>query len=175
MESIVLDSGNSLSLAGVGAKEKEFSDCFLVTHDRVFRALLAVARDRTVAEDALGDAYLKAWQHWDQVRTLDNPTGWIVRVAINSSISHWRRLRRFVPLVGAARPAGQELTSDPDVLLAVAALPMRQRQVVALRLLIGFSTAETAGILGIAQGTVTAHLYTAVRAVRASLGDREEG
>ena len=41
-------------------------------------------------------------------------------------------------------------------------LPERQREVVALRVVMGFDTQETAEILGIAPGTVTSHLYRAL-------------
>ncbi|MGZ4150307.1 MAG: RNA polymerase sigma factor [Actinomycetota bacterium] len=37
-----------------------------------------------------------------------------------------------------------------------------QRDVVALRIVLGYDTAQTAQVLGIAEGTVTAHLFRAL-------------
>jgi RNA polymerase sigma-70 factor (ECF subfamily) len=51
----------------------------------------------------------------------------------------------------------------------LAALPRRQREVVALRVFLDLDTRETARVLGIAQGTVTAHLARAIAALRAEL------
>jgi len=48
-------------------------------------------------------------------------------------------------------------------------LPARQREVVALRVLLDLDTETTAEVLGIAPGTVTAHLYRAVAALRRSV------
>jgi len=50
-------------------------------------------------------------------------------------------------------------------------LPERQRQVVALRLFLDLDTAQTADVLGIAAGTVTAHLARAIAALRQELSN----
>ena len=58
---------------------------------------------------------------------------------------------------------------DPVVMTALMRLPARQRQVVALRLFLDLDTARTAEMLGIAPGTVQAHLGRAVAALRRDL------
>ena len=52
---------------------------------------------------------------------------------------------------------------------ALLRLPARQRQVVALRLFLDLDTAGTARVLGIAPGTVQAHLGRAMAALRCDL------
>jgi DNA-directed RNA polymerase specialized sigma24 family protein len=47
--------------------------------------------------------------------------------------------------------------------------PARQRQVVALRLVLDLDTGRTAEVLGVAPGTVQAHLGRAMAALRADL------
>jgi DNA-directed RNA polymerase specialized sigma24 family protein len=49
---------------------------------------------------------------------------------------------------------------------ALLRLPLRQRQVVALRIFLDLDTAQTAQVLGIAPGTVTAHMARATAALR---------
>ena len=58
---------------------------------------------------------------------------------------------------------------DPQIMGALARLPARQRQVVALRLFLDLNTRQTADVLGIAPGTVTAHLARAIDTLRADL------
>jgi DNA-directed RNA polymerase specialized sigma24 family protein len=52
-------------------------------------------------------------------------------------------------------------------------LPRRQREVVTLRLLLDLDTYATAQILGIAEGTVGAHLHRAVTALRAAIASND--
>jgi DNA-directed RNA polymerase specialized sigma24 family protein len=58
---------------------------------------------------------------------------------------------------------------DPRIMAAVMRLPARQRQVIALRLILDLDTARTAEVLGIAPGTVMAHLGRAMAALRHDL------
>ena len=59
--------------------------------------------------------------------------------------------------------------TDPRILEAVRALPSRQREVVALRVVLGLSAEQTATTLGIDPGTVGTHLCRALIALRRSL------
>jgi DNA-directed RNA polymerase specialized sigma24 family protein len=81
-----------------------------------------------------------------------------------------------VPLATHFEPARASTDGDPGSGLPDAALmdalrqlPVRQREVVALRIFLDLDTATTADALGIAPGTVTAHLARATSALRALL------
>jgi RNA polymerase sigma factor (sigma-70 family) len=54
-------------------------------------------------------------------------------------------------------------------LSALARLPKRQREVIALRVFLDLDTRATAVVLGIAPGTVTAHLSRAIAVLRDQL------
>ena len=58
---------------------------------------------------------------------------------------------------------------DAQIMAALMRLPARQRQVVALRLILDLDTGRTAEVLGIAPGTVMAHLARAMAALRSDL------
>jgi RNA polymerase sigma factor (sigma-70 family) len=100
----------------------------------------------------------------------------VVRAALNANISWWRRRRREVPLpepgefaeLAAADDASGSYV-DPRIMTALRRLPARQRQVIALRLFLDLDTARTAEVLGIAPGTVTAHLARAIATLREDL------
>jgi RNA polymerase sigma factor (sigma-70 family) len=100
----------------------------------------------------------------------------VVRTALNMNISRWRRHRREVavpdPSVVADLPAGDGVAGssvDPRLMTALMRLPARQRQVVALRLLLDLDTRATAEVLGITPNTVMAHMARALSALRNDL------
>jgi DNA-directed RNA polymerase specialized sigma24 family protein len=76
------------------------------------------------------------------------------------------------PLRVADLPAANGASAglvDPRIMTALMRLPARQRQVVALRLILDLDTARTARVLGIAPGTVMARLGRAMAALRRDL------
>ncbi|MEP7379088.1 MAG: sigma-70 family RNA polymerase sigma factor [Chloroflexota bacterium] len=151
------------------AAEPAFAEFFEATHGDVFRAVLVVARDWHVAEDATATAYLRAWERWSNVGGYPSPVAWVIRVAMNDSVSFWRRARRLVGELRPNLPGGEPDFPDPDVRAAVDGLPLRQRQAIALRVVLGCDAKETAAILGIAPGTVGVHLSRALAGCRATL------
>lgn len=154
----------------------EFAGFYAAHRDSVYRAVLLTTRHPQRAEDAVQEAFTRAYARWEAVRVLDHPRAWVIRVALNISTSWWRRLRREYanPPDRPARP--DERPIDGELVRLVWELPLRQRQVVALRVLADLSTADSAEILGIAEGTVKAQLHRALYKLRATLersgGDR---
>ena len=149
-----------------------FAGFYADSKDAVYRAVLLARRDPRRAEDAVQEAFARAYAAWDRVRLHPNPVGWVARVALNESASVARRLRRESldppepPAPAAERPL------DAGLIRLVWALPRRQRQVVALRILLELSTEETASVLGIASGTVTAHLHRALSSLRERIDEQ---
>ncbi len=47
------------------------------------KALYFVTGDRHDAEELMQDAFLKLWERWDRIETIDDPTGYLFRVALN--------------------------------------------------------------------------------------------
>lgn len=146
----------------------DFAEFFTARRDVVFRAVLVAVGDRTSAEDAVAEAFARAYQRWPSVRTHPNPTAWVIRVALNVSRSWWRRHRREVLTAVDHEPpaAAQPDRADDDLAAAMATLPRRQREVVALRILADLAADETAQLLGITPATVHVHLHRALDALR---------
>jgi RNA polymerase sigma factor (sigma-70 family) len=161
----------------VSALQASFAEFYANARDDCLRAVYASIGDRLAAEDCVAEAFARAWASWRKVSAHPVPRAWVIRTALNLSVSSWRRRRREVPLEAAGPPddwPGQ--TADDSAIGPAAAtlavldgLPLRQRQVIALRMFLGFDTAATAQALGIAPGTVTAHLARAVSALREQL------
>jgi RNA polymerase sigma factor (sigma-70 family) len=156
-----------------------FAEFYEETKDDCLRAVLASVRDRQTAEDLVAEAFTRAWASWHKVSTHPAPQAWVVRTALNAHLSRRQRRRREVALTdidGAAAEVGPGDAPDGQLMAAVLRLPLRQRQVIALRLFLDFDTAQTARMLGIAPGTVTAHLARAIAVLRGQLSrfDHEE-
>jgi RNA polymerase sigma factor (sigma-70 family) len=145
----------------------EFVDFYEMNKDSCLRAVVVSVADRHLAEELVSEAFARAWGSWSKVRRHPSPTAWVVRVALNTRVSWWRRRRREVPLAdNDAVHADTRSGLDGDLTIALLGLPARQREVVALRLLLDLDTDTTAAMLGIAPGTVSAHLARAMNTLR---------
>ena len=112
---------------------------------------------------------MRAFDRWETVQHHERPRAWVARVALNVATSWWRRHRREQPSP-PERPAPPDLRPmDADLVRLVWALPQRQRQVVALRVLADLSVTDTGEALGMAEGTVKATLHRALRRLRDAL------
>ena len=149
-------------------EQAEFAEFYAGSRDDCLRTVLATVRDVDKAQDLVAEAFARAWASWPQVSRHPAPRAWVVRTALNLSVSSWRRHRRELPLTGHDAPACGPASSwvDADLAAVLQRLPARQRQVVALRIFLDLDTAQTADVLGIAPGTVTAHLTRALTALR---------
>lgn len=74
--------------------ERSFADFYSAHRDSTYRAVLVARRNPHRAEDAMQEAYLRAYDRWDSVQHYRRPHAWVVRVALNVATSWWRRHRR---------------------------------------------------------------------------------
>jgi RNA polymerase sigma-70 factor (sigma-E family) len=151
----------------MGHEQDEFAEFYRASRDSCLRAVTAVVGDRELAEEQVAEAYARAWTSWRKVGRYAAPRAWVVRTALNTGVSWWRR-RREVPLAGHDTAAADDTSGgvDPALIAALRRLPTRQREVLALRIFLDLDTETTAKVLGIAPGTVTAHLSRAIAALR---------
>ena len=140
---------------------ESFERFFAATKDHVYRSLLVITRDQTLADDGVAEAYARAFERWDDVANHPAPKTWVARAALNYVRSDRRRTRRII-FGMPDLPAPERDLPDPQLVALVLRLPRRQREVIALRILLDLSTERTAELLGIAPGTVGAHLSKAL-------------
>jgi RNA polymerase sigma factor (sigma-70 family) len=160
----------------VGTQRPDFAEFYREAKDECLFAVLVSVGDRDTAQDLVAEAFARAWASWPAVSRHPAPAAWVVRTALNAGVSRWRRRRREVPVpdlaIVADGPAAGGMADgciDPRIMAALMRLPTRQRQVVALRLFLDLDTECTARALGIAPGTVQAHLGRAMAALRDDL------
>ena len=134
-----------------------FETFFRTEHERLFRALYVLTGNALEAEDIMQDAFVAIWERWDRVGGMDDPTGYLYKTAMNRFRSRIRRAAR-----GARRATRLETVRDEFALVderdalarALALLPARQRIALVLTELLGFSSEESARLLGVKETTV---------------------
>ncbi len=143
----------------------------------LWRYALRLTSDRSRAEEVVQETLLRAWQHPEVVGDTERSArAWLFTVARNLVIDESRSARartHTTSLDQAPEPASPEETNAAlDRLLiadALAQLSADHRAVVCRSYYRGWTTAQIATDLGIAEGTVKSRLHYAVRAMRLTL------
>jgi RNA polymerase sigma-70 factor (ECF subfamily) len=166
---------------GVGTQRLDFAEFYRRSRDDCLRTVLISVGDQDTAQEVVAEAFARACASWRTVSRHPAPAAWVVRTALNMNVSRWRRRRREVsvpdPGVVTDLPAGEGPADgliDPRIRAALMRLPARQRQVVALRLLLDLDTKHTAEVLGITPNTVMAHMTQALAALRTELAPERQ-
>ncbi len=150
----------------------DFSDFYSSRKDRVLRVVGAASGGRDAGiEDAVAEAFARAYAGWSRVSRHPDPTAWVMLTALNIQRSWWRRIRRevLVSTFSDPAPVADRVDVPAAVQSAIAELPRRQREVLAFRLLGDLSPAATAAALRISESTVSVHLSRALATLRARL------
>lgn len=171
---------------GVAAGETDRFLTLVRRHDDGLRRLAyRLLGRREAMEDALQDAYLKAFQGLAGYRGSEEPVTWLYRIVYNTCIDRLRRekhslsldpddLAETVDAAGGVWLAGSAPGRDPSELVvgcltlseALDGLPPEQRAAVLLVDAQGFDQATAAEILGVPPGTVASRLHYARRSLR---------
>jgi RNA polymerase sigma factor (sigma-70 family) len=150
-----------------------FDDEFPALFLRAMRLAHRVLGDRAAAEDVAADALAITLARWHRVAPLAHREAWVLRVTGNLALrAAKRRTRDLGRSIQERHPDRFEDDADVRVALAGALdrLPRRQREVVVLRYLGGFSEAEVAALTGVSRGTVKTHLHRGLANLRGRLG-----
>jgi RNA polymerase sigma-70 factor, ECF subfamily len=156
---------------------------------RAVRLACYYLRDGAEADEAVQDAFVKAFSHlnsFDRTRSFEV---WFTRILVNSCLdrvkARKRRLRWQVALgdgsaayePAATKPGAGSTGASPEsvmlrrerarqLLLAIRQLPTRQRTVIMLSHLDGRTTREVSEMTGLSESTVRVHLFRGLRKLR---------
>ncbi|MEJ7796074.1 MAG: SigE family RNA polymerase sigma factor [Nocardioides sp.] len=153
-----------------------FSEYVAARQTALLRTAYLLTGHRQDAEDLVQMTLVKVVPHWSKLH--GDPDAYVRTVMVRESVSRWRR-RRWREIVGATAP--EPVTDVPssetrlDLQRALAALAPKQRAVVVLRFLEDLSVAETAQVLGVAEGTVKTQTRDALARLRQLLPDLRLG
>lgn len=132
------------------------------------RLALSAAMGQQRGEEATSAALLYGWEHWDRIRDMDNPAGYLYRVGRRSV---WTRHSNptFLPVPLAKLPE-----VEPALPKALSELTERQRTAVFLVFGLGWTRRETAELLGVSINSVGSHLARGLHKLRNRLGVTED-
>jgi RNA polymerase sigma-70 factor (ECF subfamily) len=152
----------------------EFEVLFRGEYARLVRGLVSFGDG---AEAAVQEAFVKALVRWSHVGTLDDPAGWVRRVAVRQLLN--ARRSRLREIAATARLGRQSFESADigllDVSDAVRGLPRQQRIAVGLRYGGGYPIGAVAAAMGLSEGGVKSHLHAARERLRAALSENRDG
>lgn len=140
-------------------------------YQRLVAQLYAITLDPAEAHDVVQDAYSRAWRNWATISRQPDPTGWIRRVAVRSTVRSWRRVLNKVG-IGRAKPVGEGVDPRTSALLAaLGRLSAPERRCVVLFHMAGVPIGEIAAVERVSVGTMQARLARARSVVDDGLAD----
>jgi RNA polymerase sigma-70 factor (ECF subfamily) len=147
----------------------EFDAFYAASSHRLVGHVFAMTGDLGEAEDALQEAYIRAWQRWPKLREYENPEAWVRTVAFRLCInSWWRAKNRLTAHRREAARAEQVPGLNPDLLALIQAmrqLPDKQRRALVLHYVADLTVEQIAAETGATPGTVKSWLHRGRRAL----------
>jgi len=153
-----------------GPAREDFDRFYLTNVKRLTAAVYAMTGDAGEAEDAVQEAFVRAWQRWAKITAGGaDPTPWIRTVAMRLAVSSWRKSRNRISAHLRHGPPQDLPGLGPEHVALVEALRQLrpdQRRAVVLYYLLDLPIAAVAQETGASTGAVK----TRLRRARAVLG-----
>jgi RNA polymerase sigma-70 factor (ECF subfamily) len=163
----------------LGGHEPAFTVLVEAHLGAAYLTALAVVGRPSDAEDVVQTGFVRALEQLHTCRDRERFSGWLLRIVRNHALD-WLRQRRRRDPVGldvderSASSGSHDLTLRLDLLQALQGLTSRQREVVLLHDVEGWSHAEISDSLEISQVMSRQHLFVARRLLRGLLSASEE-
>ena len=154
-------------------RDAAFSEFVAARQTHLRRIAYALCGDWHRADDLLQTALTKLYVAWPRIRHEGGEEAYcrqiMVRANIDESRRPWRRERPTDRLPEHAADEPTPVDERSALFDALQGLPEQQRKVVVLRHWLGLSVRETAGELGISEGTVKSHSSRGLAALESVL------
>ncbi|WP_433280826.1 RNA polymerase sigma factor [Pseudonocardia xinjiangensis] len=164
----IVRGGPALSAAQLRV---DFGAHLEANYQRLVAQLYAITLDPGEAHDVVQDAYSRAWRNWAVISRSPDPSAWIRRVAVRSTIRSWRRMLARIG-IGRPRPIGDGVDSRTGALLtALGKLSAAERRAVVLTHMAGISLGEISALEQVSIGSVQARLSRARQVVSEGMAE----
>jgi RNA polymerase sigma-70 factor (ECF subfamily) len=145
--------------------------------ERLRRVVRSVLKDDAQVDDVLQETFMRAFAHLDGFEGNAKFASWLTRIAVNEAVWRKRRAVEHIDVHGLdlhgleAGPEDVTATKEMSELLerAVEKLPDVYKDVFMLRVIDGFSVAETAWVLGVSEEAVRSRAFRANAQLRSQL------
>lgn len=141
--------------------ELGFDEFYAASFRRLVGQVYAMTGSLAESEDAVQEAYARAWERWNKVRECNSPEAWIRTVAYRITVSAGRKARNRL-LAHRRHDTEREVPGlSPDHLALMSALRQisdEQRRAIVLHYLVGLSVEEICDETSTPSGTVKSRL-----------------
>jgi len=146
---------------------------------KVYGLCLRMTRDPALAEDCTQETFINAWRALDRFETRSSLGTWLHRIAVNAALAKRRKATPVVVDSAIVESEDEGIETEwsletpmevEEIERAIEGLPDGARDVLVLYGIYGYSHAETAEMLGVAEGTCKAQLHRARGLLRERLG-----
>ena len=158
-------------------KADDFDAFYATTSRRLVGQVFAMTGDMSEAEDAVQEAYVRAWQRWPRISTYQDPEAWLRTVAYRISVSAWWKAKNRLTAHRRSGEPSEQPGLSPDLLALTSALreiPEAQRRTIVLYHLLDLSVEEIAIETGVPAGTVKARLARGRRALAPLVSESDD-
>ena len=182
------DDPHVVALVGRAVRRDQaaFAELYERFLDAVYRYVYFRTASRLDAEDVTEQVFLQAWAAIDRFRWQGKPfVAWLYTLAHNLLVDRHRRIQPVLSLDDADLPieiehpgAAEELSRwiDADLLAnAVKRLTPEQQQVITLRFIHGYDSAQVAQLMNKREGSIRALQFRALQSLRRELESQGEG
>jgi RNA polymerase sigma-70 factor (ECF subfamily) len=144
---------------------REFARFVKGVEPRLSHAFFA-AYGPDVGADVTAEALEYAWEHWDRIRKMTNPAGYLFRVGQSKARWYHRPAIAFPHVSRLTYPF-----CEPGLPAALESLTKNQRLAVVLVYALEWTEQETADLIGRSRSTIRTHLERGLANLRAALGE----
>ena len=148
-------------------------------HQDMYRYAAWLSRDRTVADDVVQEALLRAWKSLDSLREDALAKQWLLTIVRRENARYFERKRLEtvdIDNLSQSQAALLAKTHDQeldDMRKAIYELDDDYREPLVLQVLMGFSTSEIAEQMGLKQGAVLTRLHRARARLKETMANDE--
>ena len=150
-----------------GQRRRRFDKLVAVFHQDMYRYAAWLSRDRSIAEDVVQEALLRAWKSLDALRDDSAAKQWLLTIVRRENARYFERRRlETVDIDNLTASQAAMLAEAPneelaDLRAAIFELDDDYREPLVLQVLMGYSTDEIANMMGLKQGAVLTRLHRA--------------
>lgn len=153
--------------------QDDFAAAYEKGQRQMYLVALSMLKNPHAAEDALQNAYVKAYQKLGQLKDVSRFSAWATRILINECYNHLRKNKGVFVCADEALEAELGVFEDEEKKFfeLVCDLPLKDKEVVTLRYFHQMSLEEIAQCLKLPLSTVKSRLYRALEKLKTEWGE----
>ena len=177
---------HTLAARALRGDKDAFDDIFDRYRGLMLYTAFSIVKDRDIAEDAVQNALIQAWQHLPSLRETGALRSWLMRIVVNQCISFKRRLARSTIFLRQsiseqetdlasqiAEYSKGRIERNWDLAQAIEKLPTKQQMVIALHYYQGMTVPEISQALQLSENTLKKRIQAALSNLRQVLRGAE--